>query len=138
MFARGISDERQLTRRARRVGLLIGATAIALSYAIAYVPGRNLFDVGYRLSGLFLGPLFVVFALAFFVRIATPAGAWAALVVGFGAGVLFSYWEQIVGSLVERRELSVLLILPLSVLCSLSAGLLASLLSSPRVITTDR
>ena len=136
VFARGVDDERQLTRRARLVGLFIGAAAIALSYAIAYVPGRNLFDVGYRLSGLFLGPLFVVFAMAFFVRIATPAGAWAALLVGLGAGVLFSYWRQIVGLFVDSGELSVLLILPLTVVCSLWAGVLASLLSSPRVGST--
>jgi SSS family solute:Na+ symporter len=129
VFARGITDERALTRRARIVGLFVGTAAIGLSYVIVYVPGRNFYDISYRLSSFFMVPLFVAFAMAFFVRFATPAGAWAAIVVGFAAGVVFSYWRQIVGRVVPTADFSVILILPATLLCSLAAGLLASLLT---------
>jgi fructose-specific phosphotransferase system IIC component len=74
-------------------------------------------------------PLFVAFAMAFFARSATPAGAWAAIVVGFAAGVVFSYWRQLVGRFVPTGDFSVILILPTTLLCSLAAGLLTSWLT---------
>jgi len=37
--------------------------------------------------------------------------------------VLFSYWKQIVGLVRETGDFSVILILPMSLLCSFAAGL---------------
>jgi SSS family solute:Na+ symporter len=132
-FARGTGgrDAGALARRAKAIGLGIGLFAIAFSYAIGYVPG-NLFSVTFKVSNFFVVPLFVLYVMAFFVPFSTPAGAWAAIVVGFVAGVLFSYWEQIVGRFTPTREFSVLLIMPFSLALSLGSGMLMSLVTRPR------
>jgi SSS family solute:Na+ symporter len=133
------ADPKALARRAKLVGLAVGVIAVSLSFVIGYVPGRNILDMTYRMSGFFVVPLFVLFAMAFFVPFATPAGAWAAIATGFGAGVLLSYWRQIVGRFVDTGEFSVILIMPCSLIMSLGAGILVSLLSRPRVgLATDR
>jgi Na+/proline symporter len=106
---------------------VVGAVAVALSFVIGFVPGRNFLDIAYRLSGFFTVPLFVLFAMAFFHPGATRAGAWAAVLVGFLAGVLFSYWQQIVGRFTLTGDFSVMLILPLSMTLSLAAGMIVSL-----------
>jgi SSS family solute:Na+ symporter len=131
-FAHGTNgDQGALARRAKWIGLGIGLFAIAFSYAIGYVPG-NIYSVTFRVSNFFVVPLFVLYAMAFFVPFSTPAGAWAAIVVGFFAGVLFSYWEQIVGHFTPTEEFSVLLIMPFSLALSLGAGMLMSLVTKPR------
>ncbi len=133
------ADSGALARRAKIVGLGVGVIAVSLSFVIGYVPGRNILDMTYRMSGFFTVPLFVLFAMAFFVRFATPAGAWAAIAMGFGAGLLFSYWRQIVGQFADTGDFSVILIMPCSLILSLGAGILVSLASRPRTaLGTDR
>ena len=131
-FAQGTGgDAGALARRAKAIGLGIGLFAIAFSYAIGYVPG-NLFSVTFKVSNFFVVPLFVLYVMAFFVPFSTPAGAWAAIVVGFFAGVLFSYWKQIMAHFTGDQEFSVLLIMPFSLALSLGAGMLVSLVTKPR------
>jgi SSS family solute:Na+ symporter len=133
-FARGTDgDQVALARRAKAIGLGIGLFAIAFSYLIGYVPG-NIYSVTFRVSGFFVVPLFVLYALAFFVPFSTPAGAWAAIVVGFVSGVLFSYWQQIVGHFTATGDFSVILIMPCSLVLSLGAGMLVSLVTEPREV----
>jgi Na+/proline symporter len=121
-----------LARRAKIIGVVVGTIALGLGFVIGFVPGRNILDITYRLSGFFTVPLAVVFLMAFFIRFATPAGAWAAIVTGFAAGVLFSYWKQIVGRYAQTEEFSVILIMPYSLALSLTTGTLVSLVSKPR------
>lgn len=138
-FARGLrADEAGTARRAKAIGLVIGIVSILLSYLIGFVPGENIYSITFRVSGFFVVPLFVLYVMAFFVPFATPAGAWAAIVAGFSAGILFSYWQQIVGHFTETGDFSVLLIMPYTLVVSLSAGLLVSLVSRRRIsLATD-
>jgi len=133
-FAKGCDDnEQRLLKRAKLIGVVTGAVAISFSYGIEYVPAGNLFEIGSRITALFISPLFVLFALAFFVKFSTPAGAWSAIWVGFLSGVLFAYWEQIVGLFGRTEVFSFILIMPLSVLCSLVAGIAVSKFTKPRI-----
>jgi fructose-specific phosphotransferase system IIC component len=84
--------------------------------------------------------MFVLFAMAFFVKFSSVAGAWAAIIAGFLAGVFFSYYQQIVnlykwfvGDISETGEFSFVLILPTSLLCSLIAGVVVSAFTKPKV-----
>ncbi len=127
IFARGIpASDNRLTMRAKWIGLFVGLLAIALSYLIGYVPGRNLIDVTYRVSNCFVVPLCVLFLMAFYVSFSTPAGAWTAIAVGVFSGVLFSYWQQIVGRFVPTGDFSIILIMPLSMALSLGCGIAVS------------
>ena len=118
--------------RAKLIGLAVGAIAMAMSFAVVYVPGNNLFEVGFRTGDFFSAPLCVLFLLAFFVPISTPAGAWAAIIVGVIASLTFSNWKQIVGAFVPTGDFSIILIQPMSLFLSLLAGIVASLLSTRR------
>jgi SSS family solute:Na+ symporter len=127
------ATDRRLARRAKFVGLGIGVVVLALTFVIAQVPGRNIVDVTLRINGFLAVPMFVVFALAFFVPFATPAGAWAAIAVGLLSGTLFTFWAQLVGRFTQTSEFSVFLIMPAALVCSLAAGILVSRSSRPRV-----
>jgi len=137
VFARGLGgDEKRLMVRARWSSVCIGVGAIALSYSNILLrmifPDANLFEIGAKLSGFFIAPLFVLFALAFFVRFSTPAGGWAAIIVGVLSGVLFTYWKPIVGLFFETGEFSFLWIAPSATLSSFLAGVVVSLFTKPR------
>jgi SSS family transporter len=131
-----VAADRRLARRAKLVGLGIGVVVLALTFVIAHVPGRNIVDVTLRINGFLAVPMFVVFALAFFVPFATPAGAWAAIAVGLLSGTLFTFWAQLVGRFIPTSEFSVFLIMPAALVCSLAAGILVSMSSRPRVIAS--
>ena len=133
VFARNCGGrEKKLMFRAKLIGLIVGGIAMAMSFAVVYVPGRNLFEVGFRTGDFFSAPLCVLFLLAFFVPFSTPAGAWAAIGIGFAASVTFSYWKQIVGAFVPTGDFSIILIQPVSLLLSLLAGVIVSMLSTAR------
>lgn len=140
-FAHGCGDDQhRLMRRAKWIGLCIGLVGIALSYTNFLVPG-NLVEKAHRLSSFFVVPMFVLFALAFFVKFSTPAGAWTSIIVGFLAGVFFSYYQQIVnlykwfaGDASVTAEFSFVLIMPLSIVCSLLSGIIVSLFTKLRAI----
>ena len=133
IFARGTGGEpHALARRAKHLGLVIGLASILFSFVIGYVPGENIYTIAFRISGFFVAPLFALYVLAFFVPFSTPAGAWVAIIAGFFSGILFSYWEQIVGSVTPTSSLSVLLIMPFSLVISLGAGILISLVTTGR------
>lgn len=137
VFARGLADDQKsLVRRARGIGVWIGAVAIGLSstnFLVAKVfPDANLFELGFKISEFFAAPLFVLFLLAFFVPFSTPAGAWTAVVVGIVSGVLFSYWKPIVGQFTETGEFSFLWISPATACCSLLSAVVVSGFTTPR------
>jgi solute:Na+ symporter, SSS family len=135
IFARGCGgDDRLILKRAKAIGVVVGLVGTLISLGITYVPGGNLFEVGYRIGEFFAAPVLVLFLMAFFVPFSTPAGAWAAIVTGFLAGVLFSYWQQIVGIFAPTGDFSIILILPVSILLSLLAGVGVSLFTAPRPV----
>jgi len=134
VFAGGCGDDnRRLMKRARIIGLMIGGVVIAVSNVVQYTHGQNLFDQSMRISGYFVVPLFVIFVMAFFVRFSTPAGGYAAVAVGFLAGVLFSFWQPLLGYFgIEYPEFSPFLITMAAALVSICAGILVSALTKPR------
>ena len=136
LFTKGCGyDQRRLLRRAKWLGLGIGLVAIVLSYTNFWVrrASDNIMEMSARVSSFFVVPMFTLFAMTFFVKFSTPAGAWAAIVSGFLAGVLFSYWNQIVGFFMKTGDFSFVLIMPLSFACSITAGVIVSLFTRPRV-----
>ena len=124
--ARGCHTDKQELTRAKIIGLFVGISGIGLCYFMEFVPRRNFFDIVQRINFMIV-PLASVFILVFFVKFSTRAGAWAAIVTGFVSGILFSYWQQIVGLFTETSEFSVMLILPLSLAISLGSGIVVSL-----------
>lgn len=127
VFARNCdTDARQLTR-ARIIGVLVGCFAIAMSFAVTLMPGDNLLEVTVRLSSLLAAPLFVAFALAFFAKRSTPAGAWTGILVGASLGFLLTFWASIVQFVTgQESNMSVTFIMPLSALGAYIAGVLVS------------
>lgn len=130
--AKDCHDEIALIKRAKRIGMIVGILTTCLSYAVLLIPGKNLMDVNYRISLYFGVPLVTLFVMAFFVPFGTPAGAWAAIFVGFLAGVLFSFWQQIVGLFTKTGDFSIILIMPATLVFSLGAGILVSMFTKSR------
>ncbi|HPA45866.1 MAG TPA: sodium/solute symporter [bacterium] len=133
IFLRGANqEESRKLRRARFLALATGLAAISMSLIITIVPGKNLLEMTIRISSLFTGPLFVLFAMAFYLRSSTPAGAWAALIVGFLTGLTMTYWEAISGALWGKPDdFSVLLIMPTAITVSILIGILVSHFTRP-------
>lgn len=132
-FAGDCVDDRQRLKRARAIGLIIGVVAIAMSFAVSYVPGNNLLEVTVRVSSILAAPLFVAFALAFFTRKTTPAGAWTGIVTGALLGVLLTFWKPIVHVVTGvESNVSITFIMPLSALGAVAAGVIVSHLSRLR------
>jgi Na+/proline symporter len=130
--AKGCNDENALVKRAKKIGMIVGILTTVLSYSVLLIPGKNLMDINYRI-GLYFGvPLVTLFIMAFFVPFGTPAGAWAAIIIGFFAGVLFSFWQQIVGLFTKTGDFSIILIMPATLVFSLAAGILVSMFTKPR------
>lgn len=132
VFARGISvDSRRLLARARFLGMLVGLVAMVLSFSNICVqrgfPEANLFELGFKISQFFIAPLFVVLVLAFFIPFSTPAGAWSAIGMGISTGIMFTYWNTIMGFFVENPgTFSFLWIGPSASMCSFLAGVAVS------------
>lgn len=120
------TDEAQLNR-AKWIGIAIGFFAIAMSFIVSYMPGKNLLEITVRFSSVLAAPLFVSFALAFFAKRATPAGAWTGIVTGATLGIVLTFWQDIV-RLVTGTEssMSITFIMPLSALGAYLAGALVS------------
>ena len=132
VFARGCGDEVRLLRRARLLASSVGVVAIAMSFLVTLVPGQNLLEMTVRVSSLLAAPLFVTFALAFYAKSSTPAGAWAAIAVSLCSAVFMTYWQQIVSLFTETPDFSIVLIMPLSALLGFITGMVVSQFTTPR------
>lgn len=127
IVARDCATDAQRLRRARNIGVAVGVIAIAMSFAVSFVPGSNLLEKTVRVSSLLAAPMFVTFALAFFARRATPAGAWTGIVTGAGLGFTLTFWNDIVRFLTGAdSHISITFIMPLSALGAWCAGVVVS------------
>lgn len=127
VFARTCESNRAQLRRARAIGIAVGAVAIAMSFAVTYMPGDNLLEITVRVSSLLAAPLFVAFALAFFTRHTGPAGAWTGILMGAFLGVLLTFWNPIMRLITGgESSLSITFIMPLSALGAYVAGVSVS------------
>ena len=127
VFARSCDTDARQLRRAQYVGILVGSIAIGMSFAVTYMPGENLLEITVRLSSLLAAPLFVAFALAFFAKRSTPAGAWTGISVGAFLGFLLTFWTNILHFLLGYEgNMSITFIMPLSALGAYIAGVIVS------------
>ena len=127
VFAHHCDTDEQQLRRAQLVGIAVGAIAIAMSFAVTFMPGNNLLEITVRVSSLLAAPLFVAFALAFFSNRATPAGAWTGIAVGASLGFLLTFWNQIVHTITGiDSHMSITFIMPLSAIGAFTAGVVVS------------
>ncbi|MCL4217939.1 MAG: sodium/solute symporter [Candidatus Hydrogenedentes bacterium] len=139
IFAGGDAPDSALQlSRARIIGVVVGCVVVGMSFAVSLVPGTNLLEMTVRVSSLLAAPMFVVFALAFFVKSSTPAGAWTAIAVGVCMSLLLTYWQQIVALFTHsQNEVSIALIMPVSALCAFTAGVIVSRFTRP-IVAEDR
>jgi SSS family solute:Na+ symporter len=117
------SSEAEKLRRAHKLALWFGAAVILGTIGIGSVRG-NLFEVSGRTLFLFICPLFGFFFFALFVKFSTPFGAIGGTIYGFAAAVIVSFWDV----LTRLPPLSFLWITPVSLVVTLAAGCLLSLL----------
>ena len=133
IFAGDCRDDAQSLQRARLVGLVVGGVAIAMSFGVSYVPGNNLLEVTVRISSLLAAPLFVAFALAFFAKNTTKAGAWTGIATGAALGALLTFWQPLVRMVTGMEsDVSITFIMPLSALGAFTAGVIASRITQVR------
>ncbi len=127
VFTRGCTSDRERLRRAQGIGVVVGCFAIAMSFAVTYVPGNNLLEVTVRIGSLLAAPLFVAFALAFFTKRCTPAGAWTGIISGAFLGALLTFWQPLVYWLTgAESHLSFTFIMPVSAAGAFIAGVVVS------------
>jgi len=114
-----VETELQNLRRTRWISVAVGLTVIALSIGVSQVSG-NLLQVSHKVVNLLTAPLFVLFFMAFFIKWATPPGAFtggvASAVMAIGVGY-FGWFD-----------LSFIWIMPVALLTGLTVGPLVSLL----------
>ncbi len=126
-FARGCDSERAKLRRAKRICLVVGIVAIALSMVVPLIPGVNILEIAVRIGSIFVPPLFVVFALAFFVKFSTRSGAWTAIAFSLLCSLAMTYWQQIYTWIFgTASDFSIVLIMPLASLFGFVAGVIVS------------
>ncbi len=109
---------------ARWISVAVGTVVVGLSLYVSLIPG-NIVALCYRVANLFVGPLFILFFMAMFVRQATTFGAWAGTLTGMSVALLIGFWKEIFST---NEGISFLWIMPGSFLAGVIIGLLASLL----------
>lgn len=102
----------------RIISAVLGAVVVALSLLIEYVPG-NLFEITSRVVNTFTAPLFILFFMALFVPWATPLGAVVGLLVSLAVAIAIAFFEFL--------NISMMWIIPASMLTGILAGTLTSL-----------
>ncbi|MBI2433855.1 MAG: sodium/solute symporter [Candidatus Hydrogenedentes bacterium] len=133
VFTHGCDTDAARLARARWVGVGVGCVATAMSFAVSLVPGNNLLEVTVRVSSLLAAPLFVAFVLAFFDKRSTPAGAWAAIATGAILAIGLTYSGEILALFTgETRPISITLIMPVSSLAAITAGIAVSRFTKTR------
>ena len=113
-------------RLAKYMVLIIGILVILVSSQMKKVPG-NIMEITMKTNGLFVGPLFGLFFMAFFVRRATILGTFIGAIYGFMTAFIFAYWDKITGA---ANSLSFQLILPAAVIVNIFVGILLSRIST--------
>ena len=83
-------------RFAKGLALGMGATMVAGSSVIGYVPG-NFLEMTARTTELLVPHIFALFVMALFVPRATRSGTLAGCVCGVATSVLVAYWNPITG-----------------------------------------
>jgi SSS family solute:Na+ symporter len=117
-----VATDRQERRRAQMTTVLSGCVAVALSLLLPLI-GGNFFELASRVLDPFTGPLFGLFALAFFDRKATGKSAAIGFVVGLATAFFIVYGHHL---LRLDKPFSFLLIAPGSILATIVVGMIAA------------
>jgi SSS family solute:Na+ symporter len=105
-------------RRAQITTLIIGVLTLAIGYSLKFTK-ENFIELSGRLMNPMMGPLFGLFALAFFDRRASGRSAWAGFVAGLCTAYFFAFGHLV---LHRAKGLSFLWILPASIAVTIIAG----------------
>ena len=125
---KSISDQAKL-KLAKYLVLVIGIAVVLISSTMGKVPG-NILEVTNKTNGLFVGPLFVLFFLALFVRFSNIFGAFFGAVYGLVAAAIWAYWDLVVND--PSWRLTFQWIMLVSVVAGIGSGVLLSWLWSRR------
>ncbi len=106
-------------RLAKLTSWLVGATVVALSFAVVLVKG-NLLEITYKVVNLLVTPLFILFAMALFVPWATAFGTILGTLVSAAVAIGIAFYGWL--------GLSFIWIMPASLAAGVLVGMLASLL----------
>lgn len=90
---RSLSDQAQV-RLARWSSVVVGALVVGLSLYVSSVSG-NIFELCFKIANLFVGPLFLLFFLAFFVKHANSIGAWAGVISAAATAIVIGFWDSL-------------------------------------------
>ena len=122
-FRKKTLTQKQRMTIVKLIALGIGVVIVLLSTVIGKISG-NIIEVTFKTLGLFNASLFVMFFIALFVRFGTSFGAIWAAIYGFLIAFAIAFWAELTGN----PPLSIMYIIPVSVLSSMAAGPLLSLL----------
>jgi len=109
-------------RRAQVLTVIVGVLVIGAGFLVPFVHG-NFFEKTNRLLNPLGGPLFGLFALAFFDRRASPFSAWSAFLIGSAAAFFIAYGHILMGS---EKPFSFAWIMPASITATIAFGILTS------------
>jgi SSS family solute:Na+ symporter len=119
-----LTEKRQV-QLAKIISLLIGVVIVLLSLVIGRVQG-NLLEVTYKTINLLVGPLFVPFFMAMFIKKARPTPTFAGTIVSALTAAFISFNRELFG-----LNISFLWIIPGSFLAGVAISYLLSILSPP-------
>ncbi|MCL6519512.1 MAG: sodium/solute symporter [Armatimonadetes bacterium] len=137
IFSRS-SDERQRVRKAKLIGIIVGAIAILVSFVQHFIKG-NFMEVAQKINGCFIAPMAALFIMAFFIKRINRQGAWAAIFSGFVIGAVVSYYGEISKALTGNEvKVSFMFILPFSLVGAIVAAYLVSLLFPAPFVSNEQ
>src|SRR5690606_16150533 len=96
-FGRKPATEKKHLRFARTLAVGIGAVVVVLSAAVKYIPG-NFLEVTNKTVNLLTVPIALLFFFALYVPFANAKGVWVATAAGVSAAVLVAFSGVIFGT----------------------------------------
>ena len=109
-------------RRAQLTTLIIGVLTLGIGYPLKFARA-NFIELGSRLMEPMTGPLFGLFALAFFDRRASGRSAWTGFIAGLLTAYFFAFGHFVLG---KAQGLSFLWISPASIVVTILVGVSVS------------
>lgn len=125
-------------RFARGLAVAIGAIVVMLSLVIKYIPG-NFFEVTNKTVNLLTVPIFLLFFFAMFVPFANATGVWIATIAGVTVAVLIAFCGSIFGvdPVTGLPPVSFQWISPCALVVGVVVGLVACKIFAPAKQTTE-
>ena len=113
-------SEKKKIKLAQFISILIGVVIVLLSLVIANIRG-NLLELTYRTSNLFVGPLFVPFFMAMFIKKAQSNATFTGTLLGGLTAIFISFSKELF-----NIDISFLWIIPASLIVGITISILLS------------